>query len=48
MEKDAVGGEGAEAAGGVLDGLDFTVESFSNGVGDGVHEVSEQSGASAL
>lgn len=35
-DSDTVGDEGAEAAGGALDGLDFAVESFSHGVGDGV------------
>ncbi len=42
-DADTVSGEGAEAAGGVLDGLDFAVESFSHRVGDGVGEVGEQS-----
>ena len=42
-DADTRGGEGAEAAGGVLDGLDFAVESFSHGVVDGMGEVGEQS-----
>ena len=38
-DADTAGGEAVEAAGGVLDGLDFAVESFSHGAGDGVGEV---------
>ena len=41
-DAEAVGGEGTEAAGCVLDGLDFAVEAFGHGVGDGMSKVGEQ------
>ena len=41
-DAEAVGGEGTEAAGGVLDGLDFAVEAFGHGVGDGMSKVGKQ------
>ena len=41
-DAEAVGDEGTEAAGDVLNGLDFAVETLSHGVGDGISEVGQQ------
>jgi nitroreductase len=41
-DAEAIGCEGTEAAGGVLDGLDFAVEAFGHGVGDGMGKVGKQ------
>jgi hypothetical protein len=37
-DADTLGVEGAKATGGALGGLDFAVESFGHGIGDGVGE----------
>ena len=47
-DADTAGGDAAEAAGGVLDSLDFAVESLSHGAGDGVGEVGDLVHASGL
>ena len=41
-DAEAVGGEETKAAGGALDGLDFTVGAFGHGVGDEMSKVGEQ------
>ena len=41
-DTETVGGQGTEATGGALDGLDFAVETLGHGVGDGMSKVGEQ------